>query len=311
MMTGATVDLIRAMPGAPLSTYRIGGPLDAVVQPATAEGAVKAFDILRQDYDTITLLGWGSNTLIASAGIRGLVVLTRQLTGIEKIDETHLRCEAGVHLAKAATMAQQAGLAGGEFFIGIPGTIGGAFRMNAGAMGQDTKAIVESARVYDWQTGELETWPAARFGFDYRHSALDPHRHVVLDAVLVFEPAENLAAIRERMDANITFRKTHHPKEPNGGSVFRNPTPDQPAGKLLDELGAREWVEGGVRVSPLHANFIINHTMQGSSTDVLKLMRRMQLAIYEAHDILMHPENLFVGDATEEETGLWQALQGH
>jgi UDP-N-acetylmuramate dehydrogenase len=220
--------------------------------------------------------------------------------------------------------------------VGIPGTMGGAVRMNAGATGQETGPLVVRVTLYNLETAQVETWTPEQLMFSYRHSAIDPQRHVVLSAELLFQPG-NPEEIKALMEKNRLFRQTHHPIEPNGGSVFRNPTTAneapsanasgafaittntvpsadasgafalKTAGQMLDELGAKSWVEDGVRVSPRHANFIVN-TGGGSSVSVLRLMRRMQQAVEEAYGIRLRPENLFLGDATDEEMALWTQL---
>lgn len=191
--------------------------------------------------------------------------------------------------------------------IGIPGTMGGAVRMNAGALGQETADLVQSVRLFNLQTGEVEIWTSEQLQFSYRKSAIDPAQHIILSAELEFTPGD-APRIHQMMEQSVQFRKTHHPKEPNGGSVFKNPSKEMPMGKLMDELGAKgNWKEGGVMVSPLHGNFIVN-VDNGTSTDVLRLMLRMKNAIKSHYKLDTHPENLLLGDATEEEQILWREL---
>ncbi|WP_303673699.1 UDP-N-acetylmuramate dehydrogenase [Vampirovibrio chlorellavorus] len=297
--------------GAQFTTYRIGGPLDEAYQPTTEAELVA---ILRQTQAAgkpLTILGWGGNSIIASAGIRGVTIITRKLDWVEPITDTRMAFGAGVHLAKAASTGLKYGLTGGEFMIGIPGTIGGALRMNAGALGQETANLVRSVNLYNLETAQVETWLPEQLGFQYRKSAIDPKKHVVLSAELEFQPG-NPAEISATMTQSVQFRKSHHPKEPNGGSVFKNPSRDMPAGKLMEELGAKgQWREGGAMVSPLHGNFIVN-VDHATSLDVLRLMRRMQQAIKDRYGLDAHPENLLLGDASPEEQALWQALTaGH
>jgi UDP-N-acetylmuramate dehydrogenase len=259
----------------------------------------------------LTVLGWGSNTILASAGVAGATFITRNMTET-RIDPATGRTYfgAGVFLGQAATLVAKAGLAGAEFWVGIPGTIGGALRMNAGAMGADTAQHCVRAWVYHRVLGQVQEWAPAQMGFRYRHSAIDPTYHVVLGAEFQFAPVlapDDTAGIQRRMEENIQFRRAHHPTEPNAGSVFQNPHPEAPAGKLLDALGAKTWEEGGVRISPRHANFIIN-TGGGTSLDVLRLMRRMQLAIETHYGLRAMPENILLGDALAEEQDLWWAL---
>lgn len=306
---------------APLTTYRIGGPIDEFYSPQSVDELVTLLEKVPQGAP-LTLLGWGGNTLVASQGIGGVTIWTRKCDGVEQLSDNTFRIEAGAHLAKVAKIAADAGCTGGECFIGIPGTIGGAIRMNAGALGQQTSDVVTAVRVWNRQQCRLETWPVEDLQFAYRHSAINPTHHIVVDAVLTFTPAEDIQVVRQRMRDSVDFRKTHHPIEPNGGSVFRNPLPTAecpspwPVGRMLDSLGARgngdegqaSWRVGGAAVSPCHANFIINQSGQATSSDVLTLMLRMKDAVRQAFGLNIVPENLFIGDATPEEKALWQQL---
>jgi UDP-N-acetylmuramate dehydrogenase len=295
------------MNGANYTTYRIGGPLQEAYQP-TSE--LELIDILKNIYQTgksLTILGWGGNSIVASQGISGITVITRKLDWVEQKSPVRFLFGAGVHLAKASSTALKHALTGSEYMIGIPGTIGGAIRMNAGALGQETAEVVRSVTVFNLESATVELWESPQLGFSYRRSAINPDKHVILSAELEFRPG-NAAEIAKLMETSVSFRKTHHPKEPNGGSVFKNPAKDMPVGRLMEELGAKgQWREGGAMVSPLHGNFIIN-TGNATSKDVLQLMLRMKTAIREVYGLDTHPENLFLGDATDEEKTLWQTL---
>ena len=299
--------LPQVLTGASFTTYRIGGPLDEAYQPSTKTDLIKVLSDARAQGKAITVLGWGGNSLIASAGIRGVTIITRKLDWVLPLSETRIAFGAGVHLAKSASEALKHSLSGGEFMIGIPGTIGGAVRMNAGALGQEMADLVRGVNLYNLKTGEIETWLPEQLGFSYRKSAIQPEAYVVLSAELEFQHGE-AGKIAALMTQSVQFRKSHHPKEPNGGSVFKNPAKDMPVGRLMEELGAKgNWREGGAMVSPLHGNFIVN-VNQATSTDVLKLMLRMKQAIQAHYGLEAHPENLFLGDATAEEQQLWQIL---
>lgn len=297
--------------GANFTTYRIGGPLQEAYQPATEAELIAILREVQRTGKQLTVLGWGGNSIIASRGISGVTIITRKLDWVEPKSPTRIAFGAGVHLAKSASAALKQSLTGGEYMIGIPGTIGGAIRMNAGALGQETSEVVRSVNLFNLQTGDVETWLPEQLGFSYRKSSIDPQTHIILSAELEFQPGD-AAKIAEMMDQSVAFRKTHHPKEPNGGSVFKNPSKEMPAGRLLEELGAKgNWREGGAMVSPLHGNFIVNMD-NGTSTDVLKLMLRMKRAIHERYGLDAHPENLLLGDATDEEIALWRELNaGH
>lgn len=308
----------RAVLAAPYTTYRVGGPMDALYQPTTSAEAGAVLQEACTSGLPVTVLGWGSNVIVASAGIRGVTLITRKLTETRvEPDARRLIAGAGVHLARIATLAEAHGWTGAEFMIGIPATLGGAARMNAGAMGQETARIVHSVSLFDTACAQEACWPCERLAYGYRTSALqapDSPLRVILSATLQFEPGDP-QAIRARMQQNVAFRKAHHPIEPNGGSVFRNPvaadsaSPAPSAGRMLDALGAKTWTEGGVRVSPMHANFIVN-TGGGTAGDVLRLMVRMKRAIKSAYGVAVFPENELVGDATPEEADLWAELTG-
>lgn len=293
--------------GSAFTTYRIGGLLDEAYLPENEAEFLSILDKVSNENKDLTVLGWGGNSIIASAGIRGITLILRKLETTESLGETRIRFGAGVHLARAASTAQKARLTGGEYMIGIPGTIGGAIRMNAGALGQETADLVRTVRLFNLESKQIETKTAEELEFSYRKSGIVPGRDIILSADLEFKLG-HLAEISQMMDQSVNFRKTHHPKEPNGGSVFKNPAPDKPVGRLMEELGAKgSWQEGKMMVSPLHGNFIIN-LGGGTSIDTLRLMRRMQVAAKEAYDVNLHPENLFLGDATPEEKELWKTL---
>lgn len=297
----------QTLSGAAFTTYRIGGPLEEAYQPASEADLIAILRDVCRSGKQLTVLGWGGNTIIASAGIRGVTIITRKLDWVEPKSATRIAFGAGVHLAKSASAALKQSLTGGEYMIGIPGTIGGAIRMNAGALGQETAELVRSVNLFNLETGEPETWLPKRLAFSYRKCAIDPNKHIVLSAELEFQPGE-AAQISATMEKSVSFRKTHHPKEPNGGSVFKNPSKEMPAGKLMEEMGAKgQWREGGAMVSPLHGNFIVNID-NATSTDVLRLMLRMKRAVRDQYGLDAHPENLFLGEATGEEQALWQEL---
>ena len=297
--------------GAEFCTYRGGGPIDMAFQPGNNTEAIHVLRHAADKGQAVTVLGWGGNTIVASKGIRGITLITRRMTWINPTDNKGFEFAAGVHLAKVSAVCLEAGLSGAEFMIGIPGTVGGAIRMNAGALKQEMADVVSEALVYNFETHQPEIWDKHKLDFRYRKSAIHSEKHIVLAAKMQFLPGDPVE-IKSKMDGSVNFRKTHHPTEPNGGSVFANPSPEQPVGMLLDKLGARTegklWSEGGVSISPKHCNFIIN-TGNGTSTDILKLMWRMKASIKQHYNLDVYPENKFVGDATDKEKALWKALR--
>ena len=292
---------------APWTTYRLGGPMDVAFFPENADQCLSVMRAIEVYQLPITVLGWGSNSIVASTGIRGATLITRKLLMQTRIDNTRFELGAGVHLAKIATLAQQHSLTGAEYMIGIPATLGGAVRMNAGALGQVTSQIIEQVTLYNRQTHLVEHWPVDKLDYRYRHSELDPDQHVVLSAIVNLSPG-NQAEIAQRMNDSVAFRKTHHPIEPNGGSVFQNPDKSHTVGQMLDQLQAKGWQQGGMMISPRHANFIIN-LGNGTSTDLLRLMCRMKQAIKQYYGFTIVPENKLLGQITSEEADLWAELQ--
>lgn len=296
------------------TTYKLGGLLQQAYRPASIEALEAWLEVMAPRLKTEgppTVLGWGSNTVLSSNGVAGLSLITRKLTFIEPLEQPGaFRIGAGVHLAKVASLGVEAGCSGSEFFIGIPGTMGGAVKMNAGAMGQETAEVVKQVLVMDWQTLDLSWWPAERLNFSYRHSTIHPGRHLVVAADCYFTPGD-VEAAKKRMQANMAFRKTHHPIEPNAGSVFRNPDDAPPVGKIIDELGGRGvWANGDAVVSPIHGNFIINRG-QATSTDILRVMLQMKEAVAKAYDVEIFPENRLLGDVGPEDKALWAELKGN
>jgi UDP-N-acetylmuramate dehydrogenase len=292
---------------APWTTYRLGGRMDVVFFPTSVDQCLAVLATVDAKQLPLTVLGWGSNSIVASAGLRGATLITRKLLAQTQLDATRFELGAGVHLAKIATLAQQHSLTGAEYMIGIPATLGGAVRMNAGALGQETSQVIEQVTLYNRLTQQIEYWPVGRLGYRYRHSALDPDQHVVLSAVIKLSLGQR-GAISQRMNDSVAFRKTHHPIEPNGGSVFQNPDKNHTVGQMLDQLQAKGWQQGGMAISPRHANFIIN-LGHGTSLDLLQLMCRMKQAIKQHYGFNIVPENKLLGDITPEEAQLWANLQ--
>lgn len=296
----------------PYSTYRIGGVMDEAYFPTSVHQAESILQELlpriHKAASPFQVLGWGSNTLISSHGLRGITLILRKLASIDQLDDITFRFGAGVHLAKVSHTTYQAGLHGGEFFVGIPGTMGGAACMNAGAMGHDTSMVLQRVLAFDLQTGQSGWLEKEQLRFQYRFSDINPNRHVVLATECRFTTGDKETA-KQMMDINLAFRKEHHPVEPNGGSVFRNPMEGLPVGRMVDELGGKgHWHVGDAWVSPKHGNFIINKG-NASSLDVLQLMCRIKQAVLDAYGVTIFPENRFIGDATEEERQCWQWLK--
>jgi len=289
----------RDEPLARFTTMRVGGPADlfAVVHnPFELRALVK---FARSRAIPYTLLGRGSNTVIADAGIRGLVVQVRAEGS--RVDGDRYHADAGVPMARAATETQKAGLTGLEYGLAIPGAVGGAVWANAGAHDAETAGVLESATVL-LADGAERVLPADELGFGYRDSRFKEAEplpaggpaEVVMAATFRLAPADT-DAIKARLDEIRRWRQAHQPLGiPSAGSVFRNPAGDS-AGRLIDALGLKGTRIGGAVVSEKHANFITND-QKGSAADIRRLAELVRRRVREAHGIELRFEIEFSGD---------------
>jgi UDP-N-acetylmuramate dehydrogenase len=282
----------RDEPLARFTTMRVGGPADlfATVHNVHELRAIVRF--ARSRGVPLTLLGRGSDVVIADAGIRGLVVQNRAEGS--RVDGERYTAESGVPMARAATETQKAGLTGLEFGLAIPGTVGGAVWANAGAHDSDMASVLESARLLLGDGTEAEV-PARELELRYRDSRLKDHPdEVVLEATFRLAPAEP-AAIAARLDEIRRWRREHQPLGiPSAGSTFRNP-PSDSAGRLIEAVGAKGRTRGGATVSEKHANFIVNDR-RGSAADVRALVDEVRDAVATATGVVLEPEVVFLGD---------------
>jgi UDP-N-acetylmuramate dehydrogenase len=298
----------RDEPLARFTTMRVGGPADLFAIAHNGFELRGLIKFARARGVPHALLGRGSNVVIADAGFRGLVIQDRA-EGADVRDE-RLIAEAGLPLARVATVTQQAGLSGLEFGLAIPGTVGGAVWANAGAHDADVAAILESASVL-LADGTERRLPAAELGLAYRESrfkaapgtaggsisegAVAGPAEVVLGATFLLAPADP-ATIRGRLDEIRRWRQAHQPLGiPSAGSVFRNPSEGRSAGAIIDDLGLKGLTEGGATVSPKHANFIVNDR-HGSAADVRRLAERVRAEVRQQAGIDLAFEIVFLGD---------------
>ncbi len=286
------VRAVRDEPMAAHTTMRVGGPADLFV---TAHNAFELRGLARYARPRgipLFLLGRGSDLVVSDAGIRGLVVLVRAET--TRVAGERYTAEAGVPMARVATEAQKAGLAGLEYGLAIPGSVGGAVWANAGAHGGETAAVLEQATVL-LADGTEAVLPAADLDFTYRHSRFkDNPGEIVLAAVFRLRPDEP-SAIAARLDDIRRWRREHQPLgQASAGSVFRNP-PGDSAGRLIDALGLKGRRVGGAVVSPKHANFIVNDE-HGTAADVRRLAEVVRAEVLERTGVVLEPEIEFVGD---------------
>ena len=308
----------RNEPMAGHTTLRVGGPADLLATAGDVPTLVALARFARTHGIPFLLLGRGSDVVVADAGIRGLVILSR-CEGAH-IEGDRLVAEAGLPLARAATLAQRAGLSGLEFGLAIPGSVGGAVWANAGAHGAGVAAVLESVTLL--RTDGTETSePAVALGLAYRDSrlkngageasaapaahddarpaaggpaALDATGEIVLTATFRLAP-DDAASIKVRLDEIRRWRREHQPlTQPSAGSVFRNP-PGDSAGRLIDACGLRGATLGGAAISEMHANFIVN-LGGATASDVRRLAERARTAVASRFGVVLAYEVQFVGD---------------
>ena len=256
--------LLRDEPLGPFTWFRVGGAAEALFLPADHEDLADLLRALPQDVP-VTILGVGSNVIVRDGGVPGLVIrLAGRNFAAITVEGDRITVGAGALDAAVAKAAAKAGLAGLEFYAGIPGTIGGALTMNAGCYGSETKDILVSAWGYD-RSGQKRSFELADFGYTYRHSQA-PADIIWVQAVYRGRP-DDAAAVEARMAEITARRETTQPiREKTGGSTFKNP-PGHSSWKLVDEAGWRGRPHGGAMFSPLHSNFMIN-TGEASAADL-------------------------------------------
>ncbi|MBB4286653.1 UDP-N-acetylmuramate dehydrogenase [Roseospira goensis] len=279
---------------APLSAvtwFRVGGPAEVLVRPADADDLAALLAALPADVP-VTVIGVGSNLLVRDGGVRGLVI--RLAGGFADVHVTGDRVVAGAGAldATVAKVARDAGLAGLEFLSGIPGGIGGALRMNAGAYGREIKDVLVSARVVD-RDGRVFDVAAADLGLSYRHSTAPPD-WVFVGAVLQGTPGDPIE-IAARMDAIRDARAASQPiRGRTGGSTFANP-PCARAWELIEQAGCRGLRVGGAQVSEQHCNFLIN-TGEATAADLEALGETVRRRVHETCGVDLRWEIRRIGD---------------
>jgi UDP-N-acetylmuramate dehydrogenase len=283
----------RQEPFAVLTTYRVGGPVAVTVRAGDPAALAAVGEAVRAHRPELLVVGRGSNLLVADAGFGGLVVV---LDGaFEQVDVTGASVRAGgaAALPVVARRSAAAGLTGLEFYVGIPGSVGGAVRMNAGGHGRETVEVLREARLVDLldPDGPPEGTPRTPADLDlgYRHSGLAA-TDVVVQATLRVAP-DDPAACEARIDEVVRWRREHQPGGANAGSVFRNP-PGDAAGRLIEAAGLKGFRVGTAQVSEKHANFF---QAGDSADDVARLLGEVRRRVADATGVVLEPELLMVG----------------
>ncbi|MEX0588087.1 MAG: UDP-N-acetylmuramate dehydrogenase [Cyanobium sp.] len=275
----------------PFTTWKVGGPAEWFAEPASQEELIA---LVAWGYSAglpLRCIGAGSNLLIADSGLAGLTICNRRLQGsLLEARSGLVEAEAGEPLPTLARKAARLGLSGLEWAVGIPGTVGGAVVMNAGAQGGCVAEWLHSVRVLDpARPGTSFELQAAELEFAYRHSRLQAENWIVISARFQLESGHDPSAVIAQTSANLHSRTSSQPyQQPSCGSVFRNPEP-QKAGQLIEALGLKGLQIGQAQVSPIHANFIVN-TGQASAAHIDALILEVQRRVMASHGIALHPE---------------------
>jgi UDP-N-acetylmuramate dehydrogenase len=276
------------------TAWKIGGPADAILEPSGANDLMGAVRKAREHGIPVTVLGGGTNVLVLDGGIRGLTIrLARALTDV-KMTDTRVVAEAGVLYPVLANMTAGKGLVGLEFGTGIPGTVGGAVYMNAGAYGGETRDFLDWADIYKPETGAVERVLNADLALSYRRSMLhDRTGWVVLRAAYTLmreDPKELKARIKEFR----AIRMNGSPNRPSCGSTFKRPKGDFP-GRVIEAAGLKGTRIGQIEVSPVHANYFVNHG-GGTAKDALKLIEHVKETVRVELGVELEMEVRVIGE---------------
>lgn len=275
------------------STFKIGGPASLIVCPKTKNAAVEIISRSKRSGLRTLVFGNASNVLFCDEGIEGVVVFTSSFRGINLSDGGIINAEAGAGLTTVSQFAQKNGFAGFEFACGIPGNIGGAAYMNAGAYEHSVSEVIVGCECLDMSNGKVEYIPSDKIVYGYRTSSFQGSDYAILSVDIKLPAADDPDSVRELMNDHLRARSEKQPLEfPSAGSVFKR-YPGYYTSKLIDEAGLKGTSVGGAQVSEKHAGFIIN---RGGATakDVLTLIKLIQDRIYVLHGIHIECEVKYV-----------------
>lgn len=275
------------------TTFRIGGPAEVFCMPESFNEIRRVLEICKEEKLPYFILGNGSNLLVSDKGYRGVVIQLDRNYGEIRVEDTEIYASAGALLYTIAVTARRASLTGFEFAGGIPGTLGGAVVMNAGAYGGEMKDVLRKVTVMD-QNGEIFEIPVEKLEMGYRTSVIKTAGYIVLGAVLSLKKGdiEEIKALTRKLSEQRTSKQ---PLEyPSAGSTFKRPE-GYFAGKLIMDSGLRGYRVGGAQVSEKHCGFVIN-TGDATAEDVCSLMKHVTETVYEKFGVTLEPEVKFLGE---------------
>ena len=269
------------------TTFGIGGPADVFALPATQAELAQLLSAATAAHIPVYFLGSGSNCLVSDSGVRGLVI---SLAGALKnivIEGRKVVAQSGVMLGHMVKLCLKGGLTGMESLVGVPGTVGGALIMNAGAFGGEISTHLEMATVLTLQ-GEAKTYRRDELSFSYRHSSFSSDE-IIIDSTFNFPQGDAGASADRKAEASAKRKASQPLTFRSAGSVFKNPSPEMAAGMLIDQAGLKGTRRGGAEISPKHANFVVNHGT-ASADDVAHLIKLAARTVKEQHGIQLQLE---------------------
>ena len=284
----------RVLRGVPLKDYttmRVGGPADYLIEPASEEEIIGVYERAKQEGLPVLVLGNGSNLLVSDAGFRGVALHIGKPFSEISVHDHKIAAQAGALLSAVSRAAADHALNGLEFASGIPGSVGGAVYMNAGAYGGEISQVLETARV--WIDGRIETWKKNDFHFGYRHSALMDKDALVLSAEFSLAPGDREAILGLMNDLNSRRRDKQPLQYPSCGSFFKRPE-GHFAGALIEQAGLKGFSVGDAQVSEKHAGFVINRG-QATASQIYALMKHVQKTVFGQSGVTLEPEVKLIG----------------
>lgn len=279
----------------PLSNYsytETGGPADVLIFPSSTDELIELMQWIKNEDCPLTILGNASNLIVKDGGIRGITIITTSITDVSS-DGNRITAGAGAAIIDVSQEALEQKLTGLEFACGIPGSIGGAVYMNAGAYGGEVKDCIESVTVLT-REGEVHTYSNEEMDFSYRHSYLMEQDDIVLSVTFKLEKGDE-KVIKDKMDELTQLRTSKQPLEyPSCGSVFKRPE-GYFTGKLIQDAGLQGLIHGGAQVSEKHAGFIVNIN-NATATDYQELIKHIQDEIYRIYKVRLEREVRIIGE---------------
>ena len=277
------------------TTIKVGGLAEYFSKPNNADELINLIKWSHLNNQECRIIGAGSNLLINNILLEGLTICTKKMKSI-KIDSLTgiVEAEAGVMLPTMSYMLANNGLHGGEWTVGIPGTLGGSIYMNAGSKKLSLASNLLSVRVIDRKTLEISEIQKKDINFEYRFSPFQENNLLIISARLQFKPKGNIEQLLETTKKNLKKKTETQPYSlPSFGSVFKNPT-NTYAGKIIEELGLKGFKIGGAEISTMHGNFIVNNS-SANSQDILNLITVIQQKVLQKKGILLQPEVRMIG----------------